>query len=248
MSDTAAADLHLPGLQLRGIHIYFGTQMGTVEAIATNTRRVLQTTQRVCQHLGFTPEVIDVGGGFAWPYATTGDGPDYSGLHAALAAEWDASPLKATAQLWFESGRYLCAGSGTLLTTAQDVKDSKTRRYLVLDTGIHHLGGMSGLGRLPRSTITLENLTAQQQGRVIEDSTPLEVVGPLCSPLDSLARNTPLPPPQPGDVFAIPNVGAYGLTASLIGFLSHEAPAEVAYEGSTIREVWRWRTGHQALQ
>ena len=247
LTSEAHASLSLPNLALRGIHIYFGTQMSTVEAIATNTRRALETADRICNHLGFKPDVVDVGGGFSWPYAVEGEGPDYSGLKEALATVWDESPLRQTAALWFESGRHLCAGSGTLLTTVQDLKVSKTRTYAVLDTGIHHLGGMSGLGRLPRSVITLNNLTAARENRPVGEEATLEVVGPLCSPLDSLARNLKLPCPEVGDLLAIPNVGAYGLTASLIGFLSHTAPAEVAFEGDQIREAWRWRTGHESL-
>lgn len=247
LSPEAASSLALPGLHLRGVHVYFGTQMSTVEALATNTRRALETAERICGHLGFTPEVVDVGGGFSWPYAVEGDGPDYTGLKEALATVWDESPLRESARLWFESGRHICAGAGTLLTTVQDLKASKTRSYAVLDTGIHHLGGMSGLGRLPRSVITLNNLTAARENRPPAEETTLEVVGPLCSPLDSLGRNLKLPAPRVGDLLAIPNVGAYGLTASLIGFLSHAAPAEVAFEKDQIREVWRWRTGHEPL-
>jgi diaminopimelate decarboxylase len=247
LSETAAEQLSLPGFQLRGTHIYFGTQMSTVEAIADNTRRALEATERVCQHLAFEPDVVDVGGGFSWPYAADGDGPDYTGMKEALAEVWQASPLHQTASLWFESGRHLCAGSGTLLTTVQDVKASKTRTYIVLDTGIHHLGGMSGLGRLPRSTITLHNLTAAKDNRETPEETALEIAGPLCSPLDSLARNLKIPAPNVGDLLAIPNVGAYGLTASLIGFLSHDAPVEIAHDSGRLRDVWRWQTGHQSL-
>lgn len=246
LAEDAAERLRLPGIQWRGVHVYFGTQMATVEALAANTRRSLETAQRVCEALELAPEVIDVGGGFAWPYAVDGEAPDHAGLKEALTEVWEASPYCETAQLWFESGRHVCAGSGTLLTTVQDVKASKTRTFVVLDTGIHHLGGMSGLGRLPRSVITLKNLTAEAEDRGGEPQ-PHEIVGPLCSPLDGLARNLPIIAPRPGDVLAIPNVGAYGLTASLIGFLSHPAPVEVAIENESIREVWRWRTGHESI-
>jgi diaminopimelate decarboxylase len=71
------------------------------------------------------------------------------------------------------------------------------------------------------------------------------VVGPLCSTLDSLGRGIPAPPLRPGDAVAIPNVGAYGLTASLIGFLGHPAPREVAWRGDRVTATYRMRTGHQ---
>jgi diaminopimelate decarboxylase len=104
---------------------------------------------------------------------------------------------------------------------------------------------MSGLGRIPRAAITLQNLTAQREGEIVVD-----VVGPLCSPLDSLARGQKMAPVEVGDVLAVPNVGAYGLTASLLGFLSHETPAEVAYRGAEEVETWHlpcWHTNLRGL-
>lgn len=124
-----------------------------------------------------------------------------------------------------------------------DVKQSRTRTFVVLDTGIHHLGGMAGLGRIPRSAVTFTNLSRPDSTETLT----ADVVGPLCTPLDSLARGLTLPQVQPGDLLAVPNVGAYGLTASLLGFLSHPAPMEIAYRGNEVAEVWRWRTGHQSL-
>jgi diaminopimelate decarboxylase len=47
-----------------------------------------------------------------------------------------------------------------------------------------------------------------------------------------------------GDVLAVPNVGAYGLTASLLGFLSHETPEEVAYRGTEVIEKWVFQCWH----
>jgi diaminopimelate decarboxylase len=53
-------------------------------------------------------------------------------------------------------------------------------------------------------------------------------VGPLCSTLDSWSlRASSLPDARPGDIVCVPNVGAYGLSASLLAFLSHDCPVEV---------------------
>lgn len=233
LAPEAAEKLKLPGLNIRGVHVYFGTQVGSVAALGKNTECALDTAVRVSAAVGFECEVVNAGGGFPWPYASDAAAPDLSGLRETLDAAWKASPLHGSAQLCFESGRYLCAGSGTLITTVLDVKRAGAKTYVVLDTGIHQLGGMSGLGRIPRASITLKNLTTQREGETVVD-----VVGPLCSPLDSLARGQKMAPVEVGDVLAVPNVGAYGLTASLVGFLSHETPAEVAYRDGAACETW----------
>lgn len=243
LAEGAAEQLRLPNVKLCGVHVYFGTQVASVEALAKNTRCALETAERVSRTLGFECSVVNAGGGFPWPYASDAAAPDLSGLREVLDAIWEASPLHGKAQLCFESGRYLCAGSGTLITTVLDVKQAGKKTFVVLDTGIHHLGGMSGLGRIPRAAITLQNLTAQRKGEMVAD-----VVGPLCSPLDSLARGQKMAPVEVGDVLAVPNVGAYGLTASLLGFLSHETPAEVAYRGMEVVETWFLPCWHANLR
>jgi diaminopimelate decarboxylase len=239
LREGAAARLKLPNVTMNGVHIYFGTQVASVQALAKNTQCALETAARVSSALGFACEVVNVGGGFPWPYASDATGSDLAGLREALDAVWQDSPLQGKAQLCFESGRYLCASSGTLITTVLDVKTAGSKTFIVLDTGIHHLGGMSGLGRIPRAALTLINLTAQREGEMVAD-----VVGPLCSPLDSLARGQKMPPVEVGDVLAVPNVGAYGLTASLLGFLSHQTPEEVAYRGTEVVEKWIFQCWH----
>ncbi|HEU4962899.1 MAG TPA: type III PLP-dependent enzyme, partial [Bacilli bacterium] len=52
-----------------------------------------------------------------------------------------------------------------------------------------------------------------------------------------LARSIDLPPVSPGDVLTVPNVGAYGLSASLIGFLGREAPVEIVLDQNEVVHV-----------
>jgi diaminopimelate decarboxylase len=66
---------------------------------------------------------------------------------------------------------------------------------------------------------------------------PVSVVGPLCTPLDTLARKASLPSLRSGDLLAILQSGAYGPTASPNGFLSHDRPAEVLVDGADVRPL-----------
>jgi diaminopimelate decarboxylase len=62
-------------------------------------------------------------------------------------------------------------------------------------------------------------------------------VGPLCTPGDILGRDISLPRLGIGDVVAIPNAGAYGVTSSLLMFLGRPAPVEIAVKGGEIVSV-----------
>jgi diaminopimelate decarboxylase len=52
-----------------------------------------------------------------------------------------------------------------------------------------------------------------------------------------LARNVELPDVEPGDVIAILKSGAYGFSASPLGFLSHEWPREIVLDDAARASV-----------
>jgi diaminopimelate decarboxylase len=57
------------------------------------------------------------------------------------------------------------------------------------------------------------------------------VVGPLCTGLDVLATDVPLPEPRAGDLLCVMDTGAYGFTESMPLFLSHPQAAEIVTSG-----------------
>lgn len=226
------------GARVTGLHLYMGTNLTDEETLLRQFETAATLASKLGAQLGDLTE-IDLGGGFGTPYARTGDRPKWTGLRAGLTRLLDRhlpGRREGTPRVSFESGRYLAGGCGTLLCRVMDVKRSKDEVFTVLDGGINHLGGMAGLRRIPPISPTVQH---------VEPSSPDEpairttVVGPLCTPLDVLARRAELPPHAPGDVVAVPNVGAYGLSASLLAFLGHPAPVEVVTDRGDVVDVSR---------
>jgi diaminopimelate decarboxylase len=120
-----------------------------------------------------------------------------------------------------------------LVATVLDVKESKGGTFAVLDSGINHLGGMSGLGRLPRVRPAVVPVAA---GGPPPESRRMSIVGPLCTPLDFWCRSTEAAL-GPGDHVVVPNAGAYGLTASLVAFLGRDCPTEVVVDDDGVVDV-----------
>jgi diaminopimelate decarboxylase len=231
-------------VQLVGFHLYWGTQIADAGSLLDSFETTLSIADELAETIGFPLEVLNLGGGFPWPYAHAGTGPDLTPLREGIRALRARGGAVARAEWWFESGRYLTASSGTLLTRVMEVKRSKDDRlFLILDTGIHHLGGMAGLGRIPRFSVDLE-VPASRRGNA---SVSVDVVGPLCTPLDCLAKKIELPEVEPGDLLAIPNVGAYGATASVGDFLSRPAAVEILHRGGDVLAVHQLRGGHESL-
>ncbi|MFB8169976.1 type III PLP-dependent enzyme [Kitasatospora purpeofusca] len=216
---------------LIGCHVFSATNIADGDALAREFAVGARAAAQAARSLGIEPSLVDLGGGFGSPFARPGNRSAYPHLRAALTGLLDAEfPTWRTGAVRpaFESGRFLTGESGTLLCTVLDVKQSRDRTYVVLDAGTNVLGGYTGLGRLlpPRAVPTVLS-TPDLPG----EPRPLDLVGPLCTPADVLARAVTMPVPPPGSVLAIPNVGAYGLTAALTGFLSRPLPAVAVLDG-----------------
>ena len=94
----------------------------------------------------------------------------------------------------------------------------------------HHLAASGNLGQVIKRNYPVVAPAHMTRAPDL----PATVVGPLCTPLDTLARDTGLPDLRSGDLVAVLQSGAYGLTASPVNFLSHPRPAEVLVENGKI--------------
>lgn len=222
-----------------GYHVYGGSNISGAEGLVKYFRSALKCINSVNRVVGLDIQLIDLGGGFPAPYASPGANVELDGLREALeslfAAELPGGG-KGQPRIVVESGRYLAATCGTLLTTVRDIKSSANgTRFVVVDAGVNHLGGMAALRRIPpvvATPIAMPDESSQDR--------PARLVGPLCTPLDVLNFRAMLPEQlSAGDMLAIPNVGAYGLTASLVGFLSRELPSEIVVDGTRLIEATR---------
>lgn len=226
--------LAVPGTRLAGAHFYSMSNARDEASLISELRQTVATAARLHKELGLPMHVLDIGGGFATPYATPGNRPVYSNLRAELEDALDEhfpQWRSGTPQIVCESGRYLVGDCGELICSVTNLKDSRSQRFVILDAGINTLGGMAGLGRL------MPVAAQPADAGLAADSEAATLVGPLCTPGDILARDARLGPLKLGDTITVPNVGAYGATASLLLFLSRPAPCEVVVRGEEIVTV-----------
>jgi len=169
--------------------------------------------------------ILNIGGGFGIPY--------FPG-EQALALEPIARHLRELvpvaresmpqAQLVIELGRYLVGEAGLYVCKVLDRKISRGQVFLVTDGGLHHhLAASGNFGQVLRKNYPVV-VGNRVKGTAREVAS---VVGPLCTPLDLLADRMELAKAEEGDLIVVLQSGAYGLTASPLGFLSHPEPAEI---------------------
>jgi diaminopimelate decarboxylase len=214
-------------LNFRGVHIFAGTQILEARILADQYHHGMEIARRVVKRLGHPIHTLDFGGGLGIPYFAHEKELDLEHLHTSLAvlfAGIDSDPDFAGTQFIVEPGRFLVGEAGIYLARVNDVKVSRGKKFLILDGGMnHHLAASGNLGQTIKRNYPvalLNKLNAPAEETV-------DVVGPLCTPLDTLARNVLLPRAEIGDLFGIFQSGAYGRSASPLNFLSHPAPPEV---------------------
>jgi diaminopimelate decarboxylase len=226
-----------PALDLTGIHLYVGTQIQDAEILLGQYREALAIGRRAAATLGRPLRTIDLGGGLGIPYFAHEKRLDLAAVSkglATMAREAAADPLLSQAKFVIEPGRFLVGECGVYVTRVLDVKRSRGKTFVVVDGGMHqHLAASGNLGQTIKRNFPVAVLNKL-------DAPPAEavdVVGPLCTPLDVLARNLPLPTVEVGDLVGVLQSGAYARTASPLGFLSHPAPPEVLAGAGTARLV-----------
>src|SRR5208337_1247953 len=235
----AALDFALsqPSIEFRGIHLFAGTQILDSEVLMAQYRKGLEIAKRVAERLGGPLHSLDFGGGLGVPYFPNEHPLDMTMLRAGLAdleREIAADPRVASTRLVIEPGRYLIAEAGVYLTRVVDIKVSRGKKFVILDGGMnHHLAASGNLGQTIKRNFPIA--VATKWGKPDEEA--VEVVGPLCTPLDMLGRAVALPQAEVGDLMAVFQSGAYARAASPLGFLSHPTPPEVMVHGTSCRLI-----------
>jgi diaminopimelate decarboxylase len=218
-------DIKTLGLDFQGFHIYSGSQNLKAEAIIEAQQKSLQLAVELSKYCPSPIRKLNIGGGFGIPYFP-GDLPlEIKRVGEALATEMDVTrQTLPEAEVIIELGRYLVGEAGIYVTRVIDKKHSRGQIFLVVDGGLHHhLAASGNFGQVIRKNypVTIGNKMHENAFETIN------IVGPLCTPLDILTDKMSLPKAEIGDLVVIYQSGAYGYTASPSKFLSQPDAVEV---------------------
>lgn len=235
-SAVDAIALH-QSIRLVGVHVYGGTQILDAGTLASQWSHSLDVAIKLGTLLSRPIETIDLGGGLGIPYFDKDKPLDLDALQAALPALQEkkrAEPLISSARVIVEPGRFLVGPSGIYVAEVNSVKRSHGATFVIVEGGMHHhLAASGNLGQVVKRNYPI---LAPSKLQSPHDQV-VNLVGPLCTPLDTLGRNIHLPSMKAGDLVAILQSGAYGKTASPSGFLSHPEARELLIDGGQIREL-----------
>ena len=225
------------GIHVCGLHLYPGTQILSSDVLLKHFRHTARLAGQVAEMIGKPLKTIDFGGGIGGPYFPSEQEMSLTELQAGLpeivSLLRNHSLLKG-AQLVIEPGRFLVASAGVYVCRVIDIKVSRGQAFVIVDGGMHH--HLAASGNFGQNTI--DNFPIAVVNRLQKaNRQQVEIVGPLCLPLDHIGRGIDIPEVEVGDLIGVFCSGAYAMTASPLGFLSHPTPAEVLVDNGSTRLI-----------
>lgn len=207
-----------------GLHIFSGSQNLSSDALIDAHNKTFALASTLLHDLSVDFRFINIGGGFGIPYFP-GDTPlDLSPIADNLQRLLETTPQFKDKEIIIELGRYLVGEAGVYVSRIIDKKTSRGQNYLITDGGLHHhLSNSGNFGQVIRKNYPVIISTQKET----PNTEKTMIVGPLCTPLDTLADKMELPQAEINDCVVILQSGAYGKTASPESFLGHPPVKEL---------------------
>jgi len=232
--DVYERTMNMPFIRPVGVHNHIGSMIFDLEFFRASAEK-LKTFVNELNSIGIHIEHVDIGGGLGVQY----EHPITRHIHGEL-VQVKASPdpgelgdkilpiLKSLGcEIFFEPGRSMVANIGILVTKVLFTKESRGKKFIVVDTGMNHLIRPCLYGAYHEIVPLIES-----DGRF----ELADVVGPICESSDFLAQNRPMPAVDRGDLLAVMTAGAYGFTLAS-NYNAHPRPAEILVDGDTYHIV-----------
>ena len=218
--ETYRKAVALPNVDVVGVDCHIGSQLTSVTPFVDALAKVREYLERVLvgemRKEGTQIRYLDLGGGLGINYHDeTPPSPD----EYAKAIIEGLEGLDVT--LILEPGRVIVGNAGILVTEVQYLKETDTKKFVIVD------GGMNDLIRpaLYGSYQAIQPVAENKAENIVAD-----VVGPICESGDFFAKDREIARPKRGDLLAVMSAGAYGFTMAS-NYNSHPKPPEILVDG-----------------
>ena len=225
---TAASLAHLAPV---GIDCHIGSQLLDDAPLLEALDKLIELVDALAIE-GIILDHLDMGGGLGINYGEAGEAEpvpvgDYLARVFARIDQWrahkyDGKPIK----IIFEPGRAIVGDTGVLLTRVEFLKPGAEKNFCIVDAAMNDLMRPA----LYQAWMNVRPVTPHDAAPVVYD-----VVGPVCESGDWLARDRALSV-QPGDLLAIMQAGAYGLTMAS-NYNTRGRAAEVMVDGEQVHLI-----------
>ncbi len=214
-------------LKRGGVLVGLSCHLGSQIKEAAPFREATKALAGLASSLNHNFEFISLGGGLGIGYR-----PNEATLPVTEYAEAIEGQLKGcAARLHLEPGRWIVAPCGRLLATVLGIKTNGANRFVVIDAGMNDL-------IRPALYEAHHEITSEV---IKKESFTATVVGPVCETADTFATSRSIPAVDAGDVVAIENAGAYGMSMAS-NYNGRPRPAEILVTASETKLIRRRET------
>jgi diaminopimelate decarboxylase len=210
----------MKNIDVVGVDCHIGSQLTSVTPFVDALAKVREYLDRVLlgemRKEGAQIKYLDLGGGL---------GINYNDENPPLPADYAKAIIQGLegldVTLVLEPGRVIVGNAGVLLTEVQYIKETDTKKFVIIDAGMNDLIRPALYG----SFMAIRPVV-QSQAEIIT----ADVVGPICETGDFFAHDREIARPQRGDLLSVMSAGAYGFTMAS-NYNSHPKPPEVLVDG-----------------
>lgn len=127
-----------PYLRLVGIHVHLKSQVLQASLLAPYYQNCFNLAVRLSEKEGVSIDFINFGGGLGRLYSDNAEaGLDLEDLSGRLEGLLAYNKRTLKAELILETGRFVAAGAGSYYTRIVGIKESRGRKYLLVDKGMN---------------------------------------------------------------------------------------------------------------
>ncbi len=213
-------------LEVAGVSVHIGSQISSPAPFGEAISRVAELVRQLRRD-GHNIRYVDAGGGLGISYQHFA--LDFE-RHTTAYADAVVRPVQELdVQMLLEPGRAIVAPAGALLTRVLYRKRNDTKRFVVVDAAMNDLIRPALYGA-HHEIVPVRQTSAK--------SMTVDVVGPVCETGDFFAHDRELPAVAEGDLLAILDAGAYGMSLAS-NYNTRPRPAEVMVDGTTVKVIRR---------
>ncbi|HSH51972.1 MAG TPA: diaminopimelate decarboxylase [Bacteroidales bacterium] len=184
-------------LLMDGVHFHIGSQITNLNVFRDLCGAVNNVLDYLYQNSIYIQH-INLGGGLGIDYSEPENQiPDFQAYFNVFYQNLKVKPWQ---EIHFEPGRAVVGQAGALLSRVLFVKESGSRKTIIVDAGFTELLRPA----LYQAKHKIKNISSES-GEMLYD-----IAGPLCETADYFGKDIQLPETKRGDLLAIYSAGAYG--------------------------------------
>tara|TARA_A100001011_G_scaffold348923_1_gene387094 strand:- start:2016 stop:3230 length:1215 start_codon:yes stop_codon:yes gene_type:complete len=195
--------------------------------------KMLKTLNIILKKANYKFDFIDLGGGMGISYSNKDKKLNYKRYNTAILRFLKKNNVK----IIFEPGRSIIGNTGTLITQVIYIKDSESKKFVILDAAMNDLMRPALYGAIHKT------LPVKKINKVSKKT--YEFVGPICESTDKFVTLKNFQELKEKDFIAICDVGAYGMSLSS-NYNLRVKPAELLIKGKKIKIIKK-RQNHKDL-